>query len=986
MSGPAVAEHPGPAPAPGAAEGTAAQGGPTGPSRRGRSRRRVRSRLIGALLVSLLAVVAASAPGLAAATGDLTQSGRLLKLTQLNTSAIALSHALADERDDMAAYVAAGRTTASGHGVSEDERAGVDRQAQQVEQAAAALDTGGSPDLARTTATVRQELAALPRVRQSGLSGTGSARDAFDAYTPVVSALDAVSGALARALPSRAADPDTSAGPALATVVQQASAEHGLLVAALTAGGASSELVAEAQQARVAEQAAYAQFDATASPTARTQYTQTVTGTDVTTAEDYLRQLTDAPYLSAADNRLKTSDVDAALAARIDRMRAVQSSLAAADTTRLTSLHADDMTALELRAALVALCVLLVVAAGVQSSRSVVRPLARLRRYASAPAGPPPVGSRDEIADVARDVERLTQDAVLLREQAAEQARERERLIAVRARTAAEHEEMRRGHAALAAQHAELLAERDELLSRAQRHQGTAHGTFVNLSLRSLSLVERQLALIEGLENREQDPDELETLFKLDHLATRMRRNGESLLVLAGAENTGGAMAKPVPLIDVVRAGISEIERYERVRIPFLPRTQLVGFAADDVSHLVAELMENATAFSPPQADVQVSGWLLENGEIMLSVEDQGIGVPPDRLGDLNRLLADPDPDESDAPAGLGLYVVARLAARHGVRVQLREQKQGGVAAVVVVPRSLVVGSADPDAPVPDLIMPDVTPAVGTQDPAPAASAAPGHPTIPAQAPRTEAPQARWTEAPQAPAPTIQAPQAPAPAPQPQAPARPVVSGPPAPSAGDRIGPPTVAGTPVAGTPLSTTPAAGTPLSTTPAAGTPAAGTPVAAAHAAHVVDEHARPPGGAAPAGREPARPRHGRHAAPRPDVPPVDSLPVADAPPTQGPGTAGQADAGASVVGLPKRVPRASGLTGEPPARQRVRPVDADALRRRLGGFAQGLRDGRRDAEAEATGTVELPLPGPMPGPVPGPRTTGDRSDSEPSEEARG
>ncbi|PWI44633.1 histidine kinase [Streptomyces sp. ICBB 8177] len=897
----------------------------------------MRTRLIAALLVSLVAVLAASAPGLAAAASDLTQSQRLLSLTRLNTSAMALSHALADERDDMAAYVAAGRTTASGHGVSEDERAGVDRQAQEVEQAAAALDTGGSADLARTTATVRQELATLPSVRRSGLSGTGSARDAFDAYTPVISALDAVGGALARALPSRAADPDTSAEPALGTVVQQASAEHGLLVAALTAGGASSALVAEAQQARVAEQAAYAQFAATASPNARTQYTQTVTGTDVTTAEDYLRQLTDAPYLSAADNRLKTSDVDAALAARIDRMRAVQSSLAAADTTRLTSLHADDMTALELRVALVALCGLLVVAAGVQSSRSVVRPLARLRRYASAPAGPAPLGSRDEFADVARDVERLAQDAALLREQSAEQTRERDRLIGVRAQTAAEREEMRREHAALAAQHAELLAERDELLAAARRNHGAAHATFVNLSLRTLALVERQLALIEGLENREQDPDELETLFKLDHLATRMRRNGESLLVLAGAENTSGAMAKPVPLIDVVRAGVSEIERYERVRIPFLPRTQLVGFAADDVSHLVAELMENATAFSPPQADVQVSGWLLENGEIMLSVEDQGIGVPPDRLGELNRLLADPDPDEPDAPAGLGLYVVARLAARHGVRVQLREQKQGGVAAVVVVPRSLVVGSADPDAPVPDLIMPDVTPAVGTEDPAPAASTAPGHATIPAQA--------------QAPAP--QAPRPSAPRPQPGPAARPA---PPAPSAGDRIGPPTTSGTPAAGVP------------------------------AAHVLDEHARPPGGAAPAGREPTRPRHGRHAAPRPDVPPVDSLPVADAPPTQGPGAAGPADAGAYATGLPKRVPRASGLTGEPPARQRVRPVDAEALRRRLGGFAQGLRDGRRDAEAEATGTVELPLPGPMPGPVPGPRTTGDRSDSEPSEEARG
>src|SRR6202008_4594066 len=151
----------------------------------------------------------------------------------------------------------------------------------------------------------------------------------------------------------------------------------------------------------------------------------------------------------------------------------------------------------------------------------------------------------------------------------------------------------------------QLMAdERDRLrveLADATAHleqvRGTIHGTFVNLALRTLGLVERQLGVIEGLAEREQDPERLSTLFKLDHFATVMRRHSENLLVLAGAEH-GHQHAGPVPLVDVVRAAVSEIERYERVRISALPpHAHLAGFAADDVSHLLAELLENASSF-----------------------------------------------------------------------------------------------------------------------------------------------------------------------------------------------------------------------------------------------------------------------------------------------------------------------------------------------------------------------------------------------------
>lgn len=188
-------------------------------------------------------------------------------------------------------------------------------------------------------------------------------------------------------------------------------------------------------------------------------------------------------------------------------------------------------------------------------------------------------------------------------------------------------------------------------------------------------------------------------------MATVMRRHSENMLVLAGAEH-GHGHAGPIPLVDVARAAVSEIERYERVTIQSLPpHAQIAGFAADDLSHLLAELLENATSFSPPDSHVELSGWLLESGEVMLSVSDAGIGMSTVRMGELNARLADPasfEPGERHIDmtgAGLGLQVTSLLAARHGVRVQLREQKGSGVTAVVVLPSALLPNSLPASSP-----------------------------------------------------------------------------------------------------------------------------------------------------------------------------------------------------------------------------------------------------------------------------------------------
>ncbi|WP_418155771.1 ATP-binding protein [Actinoalloteichus caeruleus] len=210
-----------------------------------------------------------------------------------------------------------------------------------------------------------------------------------------------------------------------------------------------------------------------------------------------------------------------------------------------------------------------------------------------------------------------------------------------------------------------------------------------SLALRDLTLVELLLQRVEQAEEREENPEQLEFLYQIDHLATRMRRNGENLLVLAGKDSDTPHYG-PVPLIDVVRAATSEIASYHRVRTETMPDVQLVGAAANDVSHLLAELLDNAAANSPREAAVVVSSPAGANGELRLQVQDPGIGVPPERLTRLNARLAGTPLLDASVARHMGLYVVSRLAHRHGIRVSLRSRPGEGTTASVVLPDRLV--------------------------------------------------------------------------------------------------------------------------------------------------------------------------------------------------------------------------------------------------------------------------------------------------------
>ncbi|MFF9079841.1 nitrate- and nitrite sensing domain-containing protein [Streptomyces rubiginosohelvolus] len=1023
-------------------KGTTRDGSGATPPAPGADKRtvRVRSRLVAGVAVVGVIVVAAGTPAVLGASADLTESQRLVTLAELNQQAVTLGHSLADERDAVTAYIAAGRAEEGDGGEGAKNRTArttrVDQQIDEIHDAA--------------SAALRRDLSTVPSLRRSALTGKGSALEAHQAYSDLIAKLHGIAAELAEKTPPRAADA-TRAPLTLGGASEQASATRGLLLAALAvpspeptapqtdpftglpvqtqdedatrADRERDELSAAAQQARVRELAALADFDQAADPEARDKLSATVTGSQVNDAEKYLTRLTDRPELSEAERKVSPRKLEAALSARVDRMRSVESALTTGQVQHLEGLRDDDVTALELAIALLGGCFLLAVGVSTAVARTLTQPLAVLRigaaRLAEDPENAEPVrytGRNDEFAQVVRSMNTLHGRLTALHQDLGGRVES----------LTAERSGLIKSRESLAQQRTELQERTAELATQLGQLKNTVHHTFVNLSLRTLGLVERQLGVIEGLEEREQDPERLATLFKLDHMATVMRRHSENMLVLAGAEH-GHGHAGPIPLVDVARAAVSEIERYERVTIQSLPpHAQIAGFAADDLSHLLAELLENATSFSPPDSHVELSGWLLESGEVMLSVSDEGIGMSTVRMDELNARLADPasfEAGEQNADgAGLGLQVTSLLAARHGVRVQLREQKGSGVTAVVVLPQALLpktLPAATPPAvqlpgDAPTLNLPgsvaeansNALPSRSPQPaalPEPAADAENAHETAagtpaepgPAEADpmiaaaertiRENADASEGADAGTAPAENADE--------NPEATAVPPQDG------TQEVRQPiaeteTDAGTaPDADADADTDTAAESESEITlqvrlpkpPAAPAEELAPPAAPA-------EELAPPAAPAEELAPPADPyaigpdRHERPAETGPghqdpDGPAFRPAPRAEA--AEAPEAIGAPDAPAETVpgprrpepgrvtdkGLPKRTPKVVRPDDATPAPGRTGSLDRDALRRRLGSFHQAAKEGRRDVEAEIAETGGIAVAGP--GSVPTGRT---------------
>ncbi|MFJ7325069.1 nitrate- and nitrite sensing domain-containing protein [Streptomyces cyaneofuscatus] len=956
---------------------------------------RVRSRLVAGVAVVGVIVLAAGAPAALSASSDLAESQRLVTLSELNQRAVTLAHSLADERDAVTAYIAGGR--------ADDGEAGAQSRLTRTTRVDQQIDEIHGP----APAALRRDLSTVPSLRRDALTGKGSALDAHQAYSEVIAKLHGIAAELAEKTPPRAADA-ARAPLALGGAVEQASATRGLLLAALAvpapeptapqldpftglpvegqddatkqADRDRDELSAAAQQARVRELALLAEFDQAASPVGRDKLSATVTGPEVNSAEKYLARLTDRPELSESERTTSAKKLESALSARVDRMRGVESALGTTQVQRLEGIRDDDVTALELSIALLGGCFLLAVGVSTAVARTLTQPLAVLRigaaRLADEPATAEPVrytGRNDEFAQVVRSMNTLHAKLTGLQQEFTGRfeslGHERAELIA--------------GREALTLQRAELQVQAAELATQLERLKNTVHHTFVNLSLRNLGLVERQLGVIESLEEREQDPERLATLFKLDHMATVMRRHSENMLVLAGAEH-GHGHAGPIPLVDVARAAVSEIERYERVTIQSLPpHAQIAGFAADDLSHLLAELLENATSFSPPDSHVELSGWLLETGEVMLSVQDEGIGMSSVRMGELNARLADPasfEVGEQNADgAGLGLQVTSLLAARHGVRVQLREQKGSGVTAVVVLPQTLLPNSL-PASPPPAVQLPGEAPALNLPGsvaeansnalpsrtailPGPVA-AAPETASEPASAAEPAIEPAAERVAETAAEPAVEPAVQPAGEPAAEPVAAPVVDpmivaaeraireAGDAGDAGDtgEVAEPAEQEPVTAEAPVESdsevTMQVRLPLPPESPAVPESPTVPGSAASDPYAIgpDRHERP-AESAPGGQDP-------------DGPEFRPAPRAEAAADTVPGPRQPQAERVTDKGLPKRTPKVVRPEGAPTT-GRTGSLDKDDLRRRLGSFHQAAKEGRRDVEAEiaeSTGSVAL------------------------------
>ena len=225
-------------------------------------------------------------------------------------------------------------------------------------------------------------------------------------------------------------------------------------------------------------------------------------------------------------------------------------------------------------------------------------------------------------------------------------------------------------------------------VGQARLRQGISD-IFRNLARRSQSLLHRQLALLDAMERRAREPEELEDLFRIDHLTTRMRRHAESLIILSG-DAPARAWRRPVPFVDVLRAAVAEVEDYTRIKVTSNTRAAITGPAVADVIHMIAELAENAAVFSPPNTPVLISGDVVGRG-FAVEIEDRGLGLSDERRAELNDLLENPPPFDLSGSDQLGLFVASQLARKHDIRISLRGSPYGGTTAIVLIPNTLVV-------------------------------------------------------------------------------------------------------------------------------------------------------------------------------------------------------------------------------------------------------------------------------------------------------
>jgi signal transduction histidine kinase len=620
----------------------------------------IRTKLFAILVAPLVALTILASIGIGTSLARKVQAEQLTEEATFAVNLAQLVHELQQERDLSAGWVA-GRGDVGRQDAVIDQRKAVDKVLASIRKDVKRLEVKESP-VQDTIALALPELNNLDEGRQkidsSGMTVTGT----LDYYSGIINRLLAVDHQLASQTNDQALVGRVSTFASLARLKESTSLERGLLNAVAASGRFGPGEFRLLPTIVGAQQAWRSQFDATASPAQRA-------------ALDQVRDSVEARQASELRDAVLTSDPDAPVdldpdqwyrytTVKMDLLRQVEQNVAADVTAGSQAVQSSASRQALIYTLILTLVLWLTVGLSFLMSRSMVRPLQGLTRTANEVADQRLPGLVDQLQHTKdpRDLDVVPEPVPVT-----------------------SGDEIGQVSAAFNSVHRVAI----QVATEQAALRRSIGDMFINLARRSQTLIDRQLELLEDLERSEADPETLENLFKLDHMATRMRRNAEDLIVLSDSE-PGRHWVQPMTLIDVARAAAAEVEQYQRVE--FLPMVdlQVAGHAAVDVVHLLAELIENATAFSPPNTKVQIAGQAVPHGYVV-EIEDRGLGMSDEELVEANRRLANPPEIDFALSRMLGLYVVGRLAQRYNIKVQLRHSWYGGITALTLLPHDLLV-------------------------------------------------------------------------------------------------------------------------------------------------------------------------------------------------------------------------------------------------------------------------------------------------------
>jgi signal transduction histidine kinase len=594
---------------------------------------------------------------------------RVDRLVTLSADVRTLVDALQQERTQTANLLTQG-TVGSSPQLDAARRA-VDKSVAPVStDTARATELDNAIDAAGTAST--NALARLGEVRQQVAAGRLDSVQALDAYSAMTGALLTLDTSLVAGIGNDTIGGSANALHDLQVAKEEVSTSQVLLSYGITRGSLTPTQLNQLRTAEVRLADRLEDFRAAANGAQGQDFDRTVTGTAFDTRSRLVGSVLAAQGLTAGDALagISAEQWNGVSNSVVDSLRAVSSRLGDQIGSTSTNLVESSGTDAGLLAVLLFAALVVTAAVVFLISRQLLRSLRMLRTSAL------------DVAD--RQLPAAVQNIQEGREQTAE----------IRPVVVGTEDEVGQVAKAFDAVHTQALR-----LAIEQAAMRTGYSSvFINLSRRSQSLVQRQLQLIERLERDEEDADQLATLFQLDHLATRMRRNNENLMVLSGAE-PGRRSGQPVTTADVLRAAVSEIEQYQRVVVQTPPNARVVGYAASDLMRLMAELLDNATAFSAPETQVTVASRASDVGGLVVDIMDKGIGMNEAEVAEANARLTEAATVDLATSRRMGLFVVGRLAGRHHVGVTLHGGKDiVGVRATVTVPAELVLGL--PETPV----------------------------------------------------------------------------------------------------------------------------------------------------------------------------------------------------------------------------------------------------------------------------------------------